>query len=162
MPASVSASLRLGERSFPCRIIDLSIGGCQMTFRDVPTRAFQKHTAGQLEVSVGEEQVLTVLNLQLRNMRADEETGEVAIGAAFVHETLDEVGAKVRLVIGNKQRWIEFQKNRESRLSVFGCFVTLAYIGVKTSCDHLVHLLSNTSEAITGKSRSRKTQTFEN
>ena len=131
-----------------------------MAFRDVPLRAFQKHTAGQLEVSIGEEQVPTVLNLQLRNLRADEEAGEVAIGASFVHETLDEVRAKVRLVIGNKQRWIEFQKNRESRLSVFGCFVSLGYIGVKTSLDHLVHLLSNTSGAVTGKARSRKTQTF--
>lgn len=162
MPASVSASLRLGERSFPCRVIDLSIGGCQMAFRDVPLRVFQKHTAGQLEVSIGEEQVPTVLNLQLRNMRADEEAGEVSIGASFVHETLDEVRAKVRLVIGNKQRWIEFQKNRESRLSVFGCFVSLGYIGVKTSLDHLVHLLSKTSGAVTGKARSRKTQTFGN
>ena len=132
-----------------------------MAFRDVPIRAFQKHTAGQLEVSIGEEQVLTVLNVQLRNMRADEETAEVAIGAAFVHETLDELRAKVRLVIGNKQRWIEFQKNRESRLSVFGCFLSLAYIGVKTSCDHLLQLLTNTGEAVTGKARSRKTQTFE-
>jgi cellulose synthase (UDP-forming) len=160
MPASVSASLRLGDRSFPCRVIDLSIGGCQMAFRDVPVRAFQKHTAGQLEVSIGEEQVLAVLNLQLRNMRADEAAGEVAVGAAFVHETLDEVRDKVRLVIGNKQRWIEFQKNRESRLSVFGCFISLAYIGIRTSLDHLVHLLSNTSGAVTGKERSRRTQTF--
>ena len=132
-----------------------------MAFRDVPLRTFQKQTGGQLEVSIGEEQVLTVLNVQLRNMRADEEAAEVAIGAAFVHETLDEVRAKVRLVIGNKQRWIEFQKNRESRLSVFGCFVSLAYIGVRTSFDHLAQLLTITGDAVTGKARSRKTQTFE-
>jgi cellulose synthase (UDP-forming) len=161
MPASVFASLRLGELALPCRIVDLSIGGCQMTFRDAPVRVFQKHSTGQLEVTIGDEAVPTVLNVQLRNLRTHEETGETAIGAAFAHESIDEVRAKVRLVVGNKQRWIEFQKNRESRLSVFGCFISLAYIGVKSSGALFVHLLGNTGDAITGKTRSRKTQTFE-
>ena len=161
MPASVSANLRLGEQVFPCRIVDLSIGGCGMIVRDVPQRIFEKNKTGLLEVTVGEEHVPTVLNLQLRNLRMDDDTNEIAIGAAFAHQNLDEVRDKVRLVVGNKQRWIEFQKKRESRLSVFGAFVTLAYLGINASWSHLTYLLTNAGEGITGKARNRSTQTFE-
>ena len=163
MPASVSANLLVNQNIYPCRIADLSLGGCKMVFRDISEQVFTKqHQArAKLKIEIGDERLEQLLNLQLRNIRIDESSGEITVGAEFQHESLEETRAKVRLVAGNKQRWIEFQKRRESKLGVLGSFVSFTYLGVKSSFDHLVHFLSHSGDSITGRTRSLETQSFE-
>jgi cellulose synthase (UDP-forming) len=161
MPASILADLHVDSDVFPCRIVDLSIGGCKILVKEASENHFLRARVAQLEVPVGEEKAKTVLNLHLRNLRVDDELGEITIGAAFAHSSLAECRDKVRLVIGGKQRWIDFQRKRESHLSPFGCFITLAYLGVKTSASHLVHLVGHTGDTVTGRIREMETQGFE-
>jgi cellulose synthase (UDP-forming) len=163
MPSSVSANLLVNENIYPCRIADLSLGGCKMVFRDISEQVFTKqHQArAKLKIEIGDERLEQLFNLQLRNIRIDESSGEITVGAEFQHQSLEETRAKVRLVAGNKQRWIEFQKRRESKLGVLGSFVSFTYLGVKSSFDHLVHFLSHSGDSITGRTRSLETQSFE-
>ena len=84
------------------------------------------------------------------------------MGAQFAHLSLEETRAKVRLVSGSRQRWVEFQKRRESRLGVLGCFISFTYIGLTSSALHLFHLITHTGDSVTGRGRVLETQSFEN
>ncbi len=163
MPASVTATLLIDQDEYPCRIADLSLGGCKMVFRNVPEQVFTKHNQGwaKLKIEIGDERIEQLLNLQFRNLRIEEGAGEITVGAEFRHLSLEETRAKIRLVAGNKQRWIEFQKRRESKLGVLGSFVAFTYLGVKSSFAHLVHVISHSGDSITGKTRTIETQSFE-
>jgi hypothetical protein len=110
---------------------------------------------------VGADAVEQLLNLQFRNIRVDEAAGEITIGAEFHHESLEETRAKVRLVAGNKQRWIEFQKKRESKMGVFACFLSFTYLGIKGSFGLFSHLFSHAGDSISGKARTTETLNFE-
>jgi cellulose synthase (UDP-forming) len=162
MPASVSAALLLDKNEYPCRIADLSLGGCKMVFRNVSEHVFTNQQQGwaKLKIGIGDEHLEQLLNLQFRNLRIEESSGEITIGAEFRHESLDETRAKVRLVAGNKQRWIEFQKRRESKLGVFGSFISFTYLGVKSSLDHFIHIIAHAGDSVTGKTRTIETQSF--
>ncbi len=161
MPSSVSATLLLEKTEHPCKITDLSLGGCKMVFRGVPERVFTKPGRSQLRIQIGEEHLDQILNLRLRNLRIDDVSGEIAVGAEFAHESLDETRVKVRLVAGNKQRWIEFQKKREAKIGVLGSFLSFTYLGVKSSWRHLSHLVTHAGDTVTGRARTIETQTFE-
>ena len=163
MPASVNATLLMNGNEYPCRIPDLSLGGCKLLFRNLSEQVFskQKHDRPQLKIDVGSDQQEQLLNLQFRNIRIDDALNEITIGAEFCHESLEETRAKVRLVAGNKQRWIEFQKKRESKMGVFGSFVSFTYLGVRGSFGHLTHLFSHAGDSISGKTRNIETQSFE-
>lgn len=161
MPARIPADLILGERTIPCRITDLSLGGCQIALTGVSERLFDQATTGKLKVTLGDEATPHLFHLQLRNLR-DEKTGDgLLIGAQFVHADLDERRAKVRLVAGSSARWVEFQKRRESKMGVLSCLVTLIYLGIKNSASHLAHLLTDAGNSITGRSRNLDTRTLE-
>ena len=163
MPSLIPASLLIDENEFPCRVTDLSLGGCKMVFKGVPERTFHKPGQTRLKIEIGEErQGERFLNLNLRNLRLDDETGEITVGADFAHRSLEETRDKVRLVAGNKQRWVEFQKRRESRLSVLGCFISFTYLGLKTSAYHFSHLITHAGDSVTGRSRASETQSCEN
>jgi cellulose synthase (UDP-forming) len=163
MPASVTATLLIDKDEYPCRIADLSLGGCKMVFRNVPEQVFTKHNQGwaKLKIEIGAERIEQQLNLQFRNLRVEDSSGEITIGAEFRHLSLEETRAKVRLVAGNKQRWIEFQRKRESKLGVFASFVSFTYLGVRSSWALFVHLISHSGDSISGKTRSIETQSFE-
>jgi cellulose synthase (UDP-forming) len=153
MPASVHAVLVAGENEFPCEIADLSLGGCNMVFRDVKEGLLTKQPRAKLRAEIGEERVEQYLNVQLRTIRTISATGEVVIGAAFAHESLQETRAKIRLVIGNRQRWIDFQRKRESTLGVSGAFLRLMWLGVKNSLLHLAHAVSHAGSPATDETR---------
>ena len=161
MPASVSATLSIETAEYPCKITDLSLGGCKMVFRGVAERVFTKPGRSSLRIQSGEEHLDQKLNLKLRNLRIDEGSGEIAVGAEFAHESLEETRAKVRLVAGNKQRWIEFQKRREAKIGVLGSFFSFTYLGVTSSWRHLSHAVTHAGDSVTGRTRAIETQTFE-
>lgn len=163
MPSAVNAVLLMDGNEYPCRIPDLSLGGCKLLFRNVAEQLFtkEKHDQVQLKVQVGVDAVEQLLNLQFRNIRVDEGAGEITIGAEFHHESLEETRAKVRLVAGNKQRWIEFQKKRESKMGVFACFLSFTYLGIKGSFGLFSHLFSHAGDSISGKARTTETLNFE-
>ncbi|MBV9491819.1 MAG: UDP-forming cellulose synthase catalytic subunit [Verrucomicrobia bacterium] len=161
MPALINTTLLMNETALPCRVIDLSLGGCKLAFKGIPERTFHKPSQTRLKVAVdeGPEQLL---NLQLRNIQVDDESGEITAGAEFAHLSLEETRAKIRLVVGNRQRWVEFQKRRESRLGILGCFISFTYLGLVNSAQHLFHLLTHAGDSVTGRSRVIETQSFEN
>lgn len=162
MPALINANLLIEEAELPCRVIDLSLGGCKMVFKGVTERTFHKLGQTQLRITVDDEQPEQLLNLHLRNLRLDEHSGEITVGAEFAHLSLEETRAKMRLVSGNRQRWVEFQKRRESRLGVLGCFISFAYIGLTNSALHFIHLVTHAGDSVTGRGRVLETQSFEN
>jgi cellulose synthase (UDP-forming) len=153
MPASVAANLLVDQNEFPCQILDLSLGGCKLMFHNVAESILIKQTRAKLRIEIGDERIKQIFNIRLRTIRTVGETGEAIIGGEFAHLDLDEVRAKISLVIGNKQRWIDFQKTRESQLGVFGAFVSLTWLGIKNSLFHLSHLVSHASDSVAGETR---------
>ena len=143
MPASVGGTLLTGEHEFHCEIADLSLGGCNMLFRDAEEGLLIKHPRARLRVEIGDERVEKYLNVRLRTIRRLRATGEFVVGAEFAHENLQETRAKISLVIGNRQRWVDFQSKRESTVGVSGAFLKLTWIGVKSSILHLAHAVSH-------------------
>jgi cellulose synthase (UDP-forming) len=153
MPASVAASLLTGEYELPCQIADLSLGGCKMVFRDLTESVVTRQPRAQLRVEIGDERVEQSFNIRLRTIRTVRATGEIVVGAEFAHANLTEVRAKIRLVIGNRQRWIDFQKKRESKLGVLGAFLSFTGLGVKSSLLHLAHLVSHAGDSVGDQTR---------
>ncbi|MBV9997600.1 MAG: UDP-forming cellulose synthase catalytic subunit [Verrucomicrobia bacterium] len=162
MPAMINATLLIDELELPCRVGDLSLGGCKMVFKGLSERTFHKPGRTQLRIRIDDEESEQLLNLQLRNLRLEDHSGEIIVGAEFAHQSLEETRAKVRLVSGSRQRWVEFQKRRESRLGVLGCFISFTYIGVRNSALHLSHLITHAGDSVTGRGRVLETQSFEN
>ncbi len=161
MPSAVPAELVIDETVLPCKLADLSLGGCQMVFRDVSDRVFSRHDQARLNVRVGDKLEGRTMHVQLRNLRTNDASGEVVVGAQFLHESLDELRTKVRLVTGSSARWVEFQSRRESKLGVFGSFVSLTYLGVVNSFRHLIHIAASSGNAVTGRNRTMETQGIE-
>jgi cellulose synthase (UDP-forming) len=153
MPASVGATLLVDENNLPCQIEDLSLGGCKMVFRNVDENVLTRQPRAQLRVEIGDERIEQIFNIRLRTIRTVIDTGETVIGGEFAHADLDEVRAKIRLVIGNKQRWIDFQKKRESKLGVFGAFMAFTGLGIKGSLFHLAHLMVHAGQPVAGQTR---------
>jgi cellulose synthase (UDP-forming) len=153
MPASFRASLLIERLEWPCQIADLSLGGCKLVVQDVAERVLREQNSARLRIEVGDEHAEEVLHLYLRSVQTNHDNGESTVGAEYAHESLAETRAKVRLVIGDKQRWIEFQQKRESHLGVLGAFAFFAYLGVKSSFLHLSHLFSQAGNKITGQAR---------
>jgi hypothetical protein len=153
MPASVGATLLVDENNLPCQIEDLSLGGCKMVFRKVDENVLTRQPRAQLRVEIGDERIDQIFNIRLRTIRTVIDTGETVIGGEFAHADLDEVRAKIRLVIGNKQRWIDFQKKRESKLGVFGALMAFTGLGIKGSLFHLAHLLVHAGQPVAGQTR---------
>jgi hypothetical protein len=122
-------------------------------FHNVAESILIKQTRAKLRIEIGDERIKQIFNIRLRTIRTVGETGEAIIGGEFAHLDLDEVRAKISLVIGNKQRWIDFQKTRESQLGVFGAFVSLTWLGIKNSLFHLSHLVSHASDSVAGETR---------
>jgi cellulose synthase (UDP-forming) len=162
MPALLNATLLIDEVELACRVTDLSLGGCRMVFKGVSERTFHKLGRTQLRITIDDEQPDRLLNLHLRNLRLDDHSGEITVGAEFAHLSLEETRAKMRLVSGSRERWVEFQKRRESRLGVLGCFISFAYIGLTNSALHLIHLVTHAGDSVTGRGRVLETQSFEN
>jgi PilZ domain len=90
MPASIGATLVTGENEFHCEIADLSLGGCNMLFRDAKESLLIKHPQARLRVGIGDERVEKYLNVRLKTIRRLRATGEFVVGAQFAHESLQE------------------------------------------------------------------------
>ncbi len=56
-------------------------------------------------------------------------------------QDLAEMKRKVRLVMGNSQRWVDFQVSRERRLGVVRSAFFLMNCGIRFSIEHFAHLL---------------------
>jgi cellulose synthase (UDP-forming) len=155
MPASFRASLLIDRLERPCQIADLSLGGCKLVVQNLAERVLLRQDSARLRIEVGDERAEEVLHLYLRTVQTNHANGESTVGAEYAHESLAETRAKVRLVIGDKKRWIEFQQKRESQLGVLGAFAFFAYLGAKSSFLHLSHLFSQAANKITGQARMR-------
>ena len=161
MPANLSARLVLSDGVYPCRLNDLSLGGCKMSFKGVPERVFQGSTVAILEAEMPGATQPIRLNMNLRNIRQSEIGDETNVGASFDHKTLEERKLKVRLVTGSSMRWMEFQKRRESKLGVIGSFICLTYIGLKHSLLLINQVASDSGSNLTGRSRRMQTETLD-
>lgn len=162
MPANVEAELICGDKTFDCRIMDMSLGGCRMLVQAYAERAIEAQAGGILKVFMGseEEKVEWNFNIDFKNVRRDIGAEGLVVGAQFNHQSLEERKAKVRLVSGNSERWMEFQKLREGRLGVLGSFICLLYLGIKHSLQHFYHLLGHFIGVVTGQSRKVETRTM--
>jgi cellulose synthase (UDP-forming) len=153
MPAHAAATLIVEQQEHPCLIADLSLGGCKIIVRDLAEANLTQPPQAKLRIDLGDARTLQILNLRLRKIRPSNVPGEFTIGAEYAHESLEEVRAKVRLVTGDKQRWVDFQRQRESKLGVIRAFVLFACLGVKSSFSHLSHLISRLGNWITEQTR---------
>lgn len=162
MPANVAAELVLGDAVYPCRVLDLSLGGCKLSVRGVSESMIERCIrTSKLRVFANDSEPMPDFHLILRNVRDAENGGELCVGAEFDPETLEERKAKVRLVAGSSERWMNFQLQRESRLGVLGSLFFLAYLGVKHSVRHAMHLIGSGSELVTGQRAEVQTRTLE-
>jgi cellulose synthase (UDP-forming) len=153
MPASLRGTLVMDHHEWPCQVADLSLGGCKIVLSDFAAAALTEQDRAKLRIRFGDERTEEILNLRFRNARVTDVPGEVIVGAEYAHETLEEIRVKVRLVVGDKQRWIDFQQKRESKLGVFGALVRLTYLGVKGSFLHFSYLGSRLGRWITEQTR---------
>jgi cellulose synthase (UDP-forming) len=159
MASNIPAELLVDERALPCKLSNLSLGGCRMVLSGVRESSFTNLGQAKLRVSLGpagndpEE-----LHIQFRNRGTDETTGDVIIGAAFLHDSLAEMKAKVRLVCGDSSRWVQFQERRESNRGVLGGFASLASLGVTGSLRHFRHLFSSNGSVMTEGEKVLETQ----
>ncbi|MEM0965553.1 MAG: UDP-forming cellulose synthase catalytic subunit [Verrucomicrobiota bacterium] len=143
MPVNLNAKLLLGNESFDCRIVDISLGGCRILLKPAYERDLEKANNGLLQVTAPGRKVHFSFNVDLRILRYDEDSELLSLGTEFNHKDLEERKQKVRFVTGSSDRWMNFQKNRECRLGVIGSFLFLLGIGVKYSLAHFGHLLGS-------------------
>lgn len=143
MPVNLEGKLLIGEDSYDCRIVDLSLGGCRMLLKSSYERDIQKADAAIMEVAAPDRKTAFRFNMNLRILRYDEDSEMLALGAEFDHQDLEERKEKVRFVTGSSSRWMTFQRNRECRLGVLGSFLYLLGIGVKYSFAHFGYLIGS-------------------
>jgi len=161
MPVHAEAELVVEGRAVPCRIIDLSLGGAKLAIKGITPRSLENATTAELLAAPSQDEPAQAFHVHLQNLRYGEHDDELFIGAEFKPLTFEEKKAKVRLVTGSSERWMEFQRRRESRIGVLGSFVCLAYLGVKHSILHLLHLVGSLTGAVTGRNRRLEAQTQE-
>lgn len=157
MPASLGARLVVGEHSLPCRIADMSLGGCLLKFSSLNPRLLRGVASATLYVESDEDGREITSQVIPRNLREDPEGG-YQVGLEFDHQTVQEKREKVMITNGRSIAWTDFQRRRESRLGVLGSFIVLMYMGAKNSLAHLGHALSNMGSVVTGENRKRRTQ----
>ncbi len=158
MPILRPARLLAGGHSLPCKITDMSLGGCLLRFSTLNPKLLRGVAEVTLEIDTGVDGQPLVCRAIPRNVREDSEEGGYCVGLEFDHQTVEEKRAKVMLSNGQSLAWTDFQRRRESRLGVLGSFIVIFYIGGKFFLAHLAFALSNLGSMITGEGRKRRTQ----
>ena len=127
----------------PVTVLDLSFGGAGLRVpadRNVPAEVragepivLRAHTQGSRRPACD-------LHGVLRSRRTLDDGGTF-LGLRWEHRSPAEVSAKVALVAGHSERWVQFQKRREGRLGVRRSLLTLMGLGLRCSRDHARQLL---------------------
>ncbi len=139
IPVDIAAELVLEDTTIPCRIENLSMGGCRLYFPWGSEHHLDNRSQGHLRAFVGQDTESTAFPVTFRNYR--DEAGEgFTLGVAFALQTLEEKKARVRFVTGDSQRWAEVQDLRQSHVGVLKAFLKLARIGFARFIPHLSHL----------------------
>ncbi len=132
----IGAEMIVQGQALPCRIENLSLGGCRLFFPWGSEAALENRSEGILRVLLSGEQPPADFNTLFRNFR-DEASSGFTLGVSFAHRDLEERKAKVRFVTGDSERWADFQKSRQSQLGILSAFFTLISIGFARFVPHL-------------------------
>lgn len=155
MPEFREAVLEVGDRKIDCRLQDLSLGGCSILVDSHESSAIEGIGSGILHATSPEGKK-TALRIALRSTRYDDSYGMQAIGVQFQPKDFEERRAQIAFSRGNSDRWMNFQRNRESQLGVLGCFIVMVALGIRHSTAHLLFLIRNFFTVLTGgRSRAR-------
>jgi cellulose synthase (UDP-forming) len=158
MPSALVARLETDEHSLPCKVVDLSLGGCMVKFAELNPRHLKGVTSARLVIEEGIDGEPLTSSVIPRNLREDVEEGGYSAGLEFSHKSVAEQRAMVMLSNGQSLMWKDFQRRRDSNLGVIGSFVAILYIGTKCFFAHLAHAAGDVSSSVTGENRKRRTQ----
>lgn len=135
MATKLPGQLLIGDRKIPVDICDLSVGGAALAIDAAYESQLRPEHVVQLlpDKDFGIEP--GIFHLEIRNLRYRDRT--LMIGVQFKHQNLDEMKRKIAFVNGSSERWIDFQRQREKEIGVWGSFVYLLSVGVRFSIEHL-------------------------
>lgn len=139
MPDETPVKIRLQDKTYIGTLQDLSISGASIEIDGAYESLFHNDTRAEFIVQAPHAQAGESLNFVVRNCRA--QGGMLLLGVQFQHQDLAEMKRKVRLVMGNSQRWVDFQVSRERRLGVVRSAFFLMNCGIRFSIEHFAHLL---------------------
>jgi len=149
MPSEIPARVRMGEKVYNAVIRDMSVHGANLEVDAAYEAAFRPDTRAEFVVEEPEFLAGKPFHFVVKNSRAAA-NGMAFLGVQFHHEDLDEMKRKVYLVLGNSDRWMDFQTKREKRLGITRSAVFLFACGIRFSIEHFAHLVleSNTKRNI--------------
>ncbi len=140
MPAQIPAELVIGDVVYPCRCVDISMGGCALVVRGVDQSEILRTDSAQVRFKAIKNQPEVTLNILLRSATTGEGHGELQVGAEFSHKTSEERRIKVRMAGGSSVRWASFQDRGGSKMGVLGSFTNLVGLGLKNTAAHISHM----------------------
>ena len=149
MPSEILARVKLGDKSYEAVIRDLSVHGANLELDAAYESAFRPDTHAAFEVEGSEPLEGKPFHFVVKNSRPGA-NGMAFLGVQFQHEDLEEMKRKVYLVLGNSDRWMDFQTNREKRLGITRSAIFLFTCGIRFSIEHFAHLVleSNTKRNV--------------
>lgn len=154
MASDIAAEIQFGdgtEKALPCKIADLSMGGCKLAVKSINEKFFNQYSEGVVTTKLGKDQTEQRFHVEFRNIRDSHGPDGIFVGAEFKPRDLAERMARVRLVAGDSRRWKDFQSSRDSKLGVFSAFMVLTFMGLKYATRHLMHMLGEAGGTVTGK-----------
>jgi cellulose synthase (UDP-forming) len=130
-----SARLLGGLNALKGEVVDLSVGGIGLLLDPSNTRGLKAGAETMLCVESPLSQTEHDFHVVVRNQRMQGD--KLFVGLEFIHTSIAEVADKIKLVLGDSDRWIGFQRGREQRIGVWRSLFFLIKLGFVFLKHHL-------------------------